>query len=195
MSASQLFPLHRDYFYAFAGTVTTPDKSLAFDLIDNSDRDEDQPLHLSLGWASFLSRETTLTLQVDHTRARDVDANQAPAGLPPRDVDMKTVTNFSGGIESELSQHWVLRAGAYTDFANNEAEDAVRFERREEIDVYGLAFSLSRRRDAGYWTLGFDVAYGDGKATLGDVGFGTGDAIQRVDASKTTYNLLLSTTW
>lgn len=194
LSASQLLPIKRDYFYAFTGTATTPSESLAFDLVDDSDKHERQPLLLSLGTALFVSNTTLVSIQVDHATSRNINVNSVPAGLPPRDVDMTAVTNLSAGIETALSSRWVLRGGVYTDKANNEVDEAVLFERREEIDVYGLAFSVSKRRERGYWTLGFDVARGNGKASLGDVGFGT-DSLQRVDASKSAFNLLISTTW
>lgn len=195
LSASRLFAFRRDYFYAFTGTATTPGGSLAFDLIDDSNRREDQPLHISLGAAMFSASKSTLSVQIDWVEARGVNRLQVPAGLPPRDLATRRVINFSAGVETSVSENWTLRAGAYTDFANNHADRAVQFENREEIDVYGLAVNLSKRRKKGYWTLGFDVAHGNGKATLGDIGFGTTDGFERVDASRSTYNLLLSTTW
>ena len=195
LAVSRLFEFQRDYFYAFTGTATTPDDSLSFDLIDDSDELEDQPLHISIGAAMFSAAKSTLSLQIDWFEARGVDRSDPPAGLPPRDIATKTIINFAAGYETLLSPEWTLRAGAYTDYANNRAERAAQFENREEIDVYGVTLSVSKKRKKGYWTLGFDVAHGNGKATLGDIGFGTTNGFEQVDASKSAFNLLLSTTW
>lgn len=202
LSVSRLMLLHRDYFYAFAGTATdttapaNPERNFTFDLVDDSNDRESQPWHVALGLALSLSERSKLAFQADHFTSRDTDANDVPGGLPPRDLDMKTVTNFAVGMESSLTPQWTMRMGLYSDLANNRADEAELFDRREEIDVYGLAFSLSKRRERGYWTVGLDVARGKGDATLGDVGFDDSvAAIQRVDASKSSLNLLLSTTW
>lgn len=195
-SISQVLPLTRDYFYAFTGDAVTPTDALSFDIIDDSSNTEDYPFNAALGMAFFASQETVYTVQLEYFSSREVDLDDVPGGAPPRDVGMKSVVNVAAGVEKRLSPIWLMRAGLYTDFANNRAGDAVLFERREEIDMYGGALSFSRKVGEGYWTLGLEAAYGSGDATLGDLGFGTGgDDIERVDASRFVYNLLLSTAW
>lgn len=197
-------PLSREYDYAFTGSITTrtgaesngvsQGEFSAFDFIDESDDTEDQPFEVALAAAYLSSTNTTWTVQLDYVSERKVDAVLIQGGaVPARDLSTEAVLNFAAGVERPLSASWLMRAGAYTNFANNKASEAVGPERREEIDMYGLTFSLTKVQaaKARHWTVGLQVEAGEGEATLGDVGFGN-NLGQTVDASAYKYNLFLS---
>lgn len=196
-SIAKSLPLSRDYYYAYTAAVNNaanPADNVTFDLIDETDESESQPLELAVAAAYVSSTNTTWTLQLDYTAEREVDAPTALGGaVPPRDLSTEAVLNVAAGVERPLSSSWLMRAGAYTNFANNKADEAAAFERREEIDLYGLTFSLTKvdAEKLRHWTVGAQIEAGSGDATLGDVGFGA-TAGQQVDASSYKYNLFIS---
>ena len=110
-------------------------------------------------------------------------------------METDSVVNVALGIETPWGTNWRSRIGLYTNFANNEVDEAALFERREEIDMYGLTLSLSRIKDgASIWTVGAQLAVGDGKASLGDIGFGGAAASNTaVDAKRQRLNIFVST--
>lgn len=211
--------LTREYDYAFTGSLTnrtgaesnqvSQGEFSAFDLIDESDETEEQPFELALAVAYLSSTNTTWTVQLDYVSERELSRSEQliqGGGVPPRDLSTDAVLNFALGVERPLTSNWLMRAGAYTNFANNQVTDIVRFEdpnnanqtlpvpqRREEIDMYGLTFSLTRvdAVKARHWTLGVQMEAGSGEATLGDVGFGSSVG-QTVDAESYKYNVFLS---
>ena len=207
-SVANTLPVSREYNYAFTSSVSAqtgpndqntslaPGFVSATDFIDESDETVDHPFELALAVAYLSSTNTTWTAQVDYVSAREVDSGVSVTrggAVPPRELSTEAVLNFAAGVERPLTSNWLMRAGAYTNFANNKADEAVVPERREEIDMYGATFSLTRVdvEKARHWTLGLQVEAGSGKATLGDVGFGN-DLGRTVDAKAYKYNLFLS---
>ena len=227
-SVAHTFPITRTYDYAFTASRTistdpgndglTTGRFIAVDFIDESDETEDQPFEIALAVAYLSSTNTTWTVQVDHVTEREVSSGLIQGGaVPPRDLSTKAVWNVAMGVERPITSTWLMRAGIYTNFANNDAEGVATFstpdnadaddlpqvdlvpERREEIDMYGATFSLTKVDVAKqrHWTVGLQMEFGTGKATLGDVGFGTDRADPSVppppvDASGYKYNLFLS---
>lgn len=199
-------PISRDYDYAYTGSLTVRGSGTesggitqggefsAFDFIDESDETVDQPFEVAVAVAYLSSTNTTWTVQLDYVSEREIDNGLIQGGaVPPRDLSTEAVLNFAAGVERPLTSNWLMRAGAYTNFANNKAAEAIGPERREEIDMYGATFSLTRVdvEKARHWTLGLQVEAGSGEATLGDVGFGNSLG-QTVDAKAYKYNLFLS---
>ena len=194
LSVTQTIPISRDYFYAYSASLNGfGNNDIAFDLIDKSDDTVKQPLEISIGIANQVSDDLLWTMQIDHYTSR-VIASPQDASKPPRDLSAKSVTNFAVALEKAIGSDWLYRTGLYTNFANNNAREASPFERREEIDAYGVTFSVTRAPEKKRpWTLGVQVESGNGEATLGDVGFGGNG--ETVDASTFGLNAFVSTTW
>ena len=195
LAASRVYPFKREYRYSFIGDAQTADQNLALSYIDTTDQGFNGPWELSAGLAWFGESGTMASLQIDFIDARSAAPSVNPGRVPPRDLDTDSVVNVALGIETPWGSTWRSRVGLYTNFANNEVEDAALFERREDVDMYGLTLSLSRvKEDVTKWTVGAQFATGDGKATLGDIGFGGSAASSAaVDAKRQRLNLFVST--
>lgn len=192
-SLSRAFALHRDYRYNFIGDAQAGG-SLATSYADTTDKGLNGAWHLSLAGAWFMQdSDAMLTAQLDYFSSRRADPSRNAGQVPPRDVDRHSVVNVALGMELPLSLHWSTRLGVYSDLANTDVEQAAPFERREEIDMYGISFSLSRRNSSLDWTVGTQLAMGRGEATLGDIGFGsTAASSGRVDARRQRLDLFVS---
>ncbi len=175
-SVSRVYAISRDYRYNFIGDAQAGG-NLAISFADTADQGLNGAWQLALAGAWFLpNSDAILTLQLEHFLPRPAAGSPAPGQLPPRDIDRHRVTNVAFGMEIPWNLRWSSRFGLYSDLANTEVAGAGPFERREEIDMYGISFSLSRRNSGMNWTVGAQVAMGEGQATLGDIGFGSAAA-------------------
>ncbi len=193
-TAGRAFALTRDYRYSFIGDAQAGG-NLAVSYRDESSHGTNGPWQVSVAGALFSAGTGTITsMQLDYYSARRVSGSADPGRVPPRDLGTHEVVNLAFGMEIPWNQSWSYRWGIYSNLANNKVLRAAAFEGREEIDMYGLTFSASRLRQSGNWTAGIQVATGTGRATLGDIGFGSTAATSAaVDAKRQRFNIFVST--
>ncbi|MBA4392964.1 MAG: hypothetical protein C0407_05375, partial [Desulfobacca sp.] len=71
------------------------------------------------------------------------------------------------------SERWIVRAGFFTNLANNNIEDHPANEKVESIDMFGGSLSVTYKQKVVSFTLGTSYSTGTGKARLGQFGFGS----------------------
>ncbi len=195
-AVSRAYAIGRDYRYNFIGDAQTDNSAdrIALSFADTSDQGLNSAWHVALAGTWFLqSKDAMLSAQLDYFSSRKAPASDRPGQVPPRDVDRRSVLNAALALEVAWNENWSSRMGIYSDLANTRAAEAADFERREEIDMYGLGFSVSRRNAGINWTLGTQLAMGEGTATLGDIGFGSAAASSgQVDAQRRRIDVFLS---
>jgi hypothetical protein len=72
--------------------------------------------------------------------------------------------NWSLGAEYYMLENWALRAGYYTNNANSKKITSTSVGADDHINLQGVAMSLSRFTRTSSLTLGFNYAWGSGKA-------------------------------
>lgn len=110
----------------------------------------------------------------------------------PNTFATKEFFNTALGLEYSYNDNWIIRSGVFTNFANTEMDDISSGEHRESIDMYGGSLSVTLKKDKYVISLGGSYSTGDGRATLGDFGFG--DLVwagQSVDARRSAWNVVL----
>lgn len=191
---SKVFVVKREYSYDYVESVMEYDEDDEgyFELVDfseDSTSKREYPYVLSVGAAYQYSPSLLISFNVTgYSETKRKDDNSRPSTFAT-----KQFFNTSVGIEYSFLPQWTLRAGFYTDLANNDLDD-VRFdERREAIDMYGGAASLTYEKEKKLYTLGLSFAHGEGRASLGDIGFGDYQGSEEtVDARRFGVRLFLS---
>jgi len=74
--------------------------------------------------------------------------------------------NAAIGTEYYLNKNWAIRAGGYTNMANTPAIQAGFTSIEEQINLYGVSFSVSNFTNGSSITLGTSINYGKGKSQL-----------------------------
>ncbi len=195
---SRIFVIKREYAYDYTwiyyepyGDEDCPEHYLydPLNISEDSARKRDYPYVLSLGAAYAFSPTFLVSVNVTgYTETDRKDDNETPSTFAT-----KQFFNTSIGIEYAFLPQWILRAGFYTDLANNDLDD-VRFdEHREAIDMYGGSLSMTYEKDKKQYSLGLSLVHGEGSAALGDIGFGEHrNTEDTVDARKYGVRLFMS---
>jgi len=74
--------------------------------------------------------------------------------------------NAAIGTEYYLNKNWAFRAGGYTNMANTPAIQAGITSIEEQINIYGVSFSVSNFTNGSSITLGTSLNYGKGKSQI-----------------------------
>lgn len=184
LTISRTFVLNRNYYYRYVKFYHEQDSEYPEDshfefmeITEISDSRREYPTIFSFGAAYQGFPYLTLTGDATwYSATKRRDSNITPSTFPTR-----SFINAAFGIEYNLINKWVFRLGVFTDLANNETSTIQPDESREVIDMYGLSFSISHKRDqTKFITIGCIYNRGSGEAALGDFGFGLH---QREDAT------------
>ena len=147
------------------------------------------PYAVSIGAAYSFTPSFLFSVNMTYyTETKRKDDNKTPSTF-----STKSFVNAAVGAEYSFSEKWILRAGVFTDYANTNMDGIAFDERRESIDMYGATASLTHKREKKMYTLGSAVSYGEGEASLGDIGFGEQRyTATTVDARKYSCRFFLS---
>lgn len=102
------------------------------------------PTELSFGAAWFADDRLLLSADVFHYLSTD---------------DTHAVTNLAVGAEYYLSPRWAVRGGAFTNYHNGYGPE-------NEVDLYGVTFSLTRFTRNSSLTMGINSSFGSGKGAI-----------------------------
>ncbi|MGJ8669402.1 MAG: hypothetical protein ACSHXK_07945 [Oceanococcus sp.] len=194
MTVSHVFSIMRDYSYSLIAEAQQEGFNFAsFSESDISESGLSGPWQLSLAGALFGDSGSITTLQMDYYTSRKAPDSRNPDEIPAQDLSTEAVLNLAFGMELPLNENWSTRFGAYSNLANVSVSKVALFTNSEEIDMYGLTFSVTRIRESGDWTVGMQLAQGSGKATLGGLGLGLGDSNVPVAAERQRINFFVST--
>lgn len=141
---------------------------------------ERQPVQFSLGGA-YQFRNSVISTQFDYfTRAshglkygNEVDPDNDPLSptlSQPSQIPRKAVFNAAIAFETAVTPRWKARAAFFTDISNVSAGNIGTVERREVVNLLGIAASAtytSRRQQVSF---GAYASEGRGVGTLGDLG-------------------------
>lgn len=128
------------------------------------------PVETNLGVAYFAS--DSLLYTADFSYATQTDVYEA-------------VWNVAGGMEYFLDQTWALRGGLYTNNANTNSD--VSTYKKDHVNMYGGAFSVTRYTKGSNITAGINYATGSGEADL----FNSSSRVQNVSIN--SVNMFIST--
>ncbi len=180
LTVSRDFGLKRDYEYLYRSNAsdsridsagqTTPRAVLDVASDSSSSVKQRLPWQVSAGLAFRPADGWWISAQADHYFAVDQRVIVGADGnSPPVTRQFQAVTDFALGVEAPLSDHAALRVAGFTDFANVDVDRAGKFERREEVDLYGFSIGGAYRDRVREYKAGVYVSAGDGRARLGDL--------------------------
>lgn len=149
-----------------AGSIQTKDEYTDSDFALESLADNDLPFEFNFGAGYQLSE--SLLLSGDFSYATETDVYES-------------VMNMAVGAEYKINSTWVTRAGFYTNNANTSDNVAVTGD--PNVDLNGVALSLSRYSKEFNLTLGINHSRGSGYENLN---IGT-DHVQDIDVQSTAF--------
>lgn len=172
LSVSRTFVFSRDYSYQYIGTYqsVTPSNSQneALGDIEKSNDFQEYPFVATLGIAYSFSPRWLLSWDLSYyTKTERQDQNDLPSTFGTR-----SFFNTALGGEFRYSEKWMVRAGFFTNLANNTIDELEVNQRAESIDMVGVNLSATFKQNSKSFTLGTSYSTGIGKARLGDFGFG-----------------------
>lgn len=139
------------------------------------------PVRVALGAAYFPSSSLLISTDLTYNSAV-VDRNFYTSN--------KVATiNGALGAEYYLSKQWAVRAGIYSNISNSPNIQAGVTTIEEQINLYGVSFSVSNFSGGSSVTVGTSVNYGKGKSQI------TGDLNSVQDASTLGWLLFLSSSY
>jgi long-chain fatty acid transport protein len=193
LSLSRTFLFSRDYTYQYQGTYqrVTPSNSTpgAYATVEKSSDLKEYPYVVTLGTAYTFSPRWLLSWDLSYyTQTSRQDHNTIPSTFPTR-----SFFNTALGTEFRYSDRWIFRGGFFTNLANININDLPANQKGEAIDMVGGNVSVTFKQKAVYLTLGTSYSTGNGKARLGELGFGSNRFNSlNIDAQSSTWIVFFS---
>lgn len=152
----------KTYVTSTSVDATITSKNITYDgntvdyLPASSTEKKKYPMQVRLGAAYFPSNNLLISFDgIYNEKVTD-----------PNYGDKTAVFNAALGAEYYFSRNWAMRGGLFTDVANTHEVVAGRVNQPENVDLYGISFSVSNFTRNTSVTLGTSVAKGAGKAQV-----------------------------
>ncbi|MBZ0274090.1 hypothetical protein K8I61_18775 [bacterium] len=153
----------------------------------------EDPLLVGGGIAYEKSRRFTISADVLYTAGasyKDADKDSVAS-----DVKLKAVTDVRAGVEYYVTKSVPLRAGFFTDFAQ---EDTDEDNQQTSVDLYGLTLAGGIRHSQYTFNLGVNYVFGDGTTFVPAVTERGGEIVDEVERTSVTaeaISLVISTSY